>query len=478
MITSGGRGLTDDPLGSGAEEGLSMGAGGLTLGLMGTYPIALNNPGRLGNSYNKMADTAIQATSALNTLSAYKDGLGLLNPYNGEGQTQAVATTSPKNLLNVTFDALSFLNPVTAGLNLANNLTKDEEDAPFGNLPGMKQVAEGVNDVGEWLDGTWVGEALEDGTDWLYQHTIGPVMNTEAGRFFFDLAELPLNVAQGTYRTVKELGEFVDRTVFGGYLPGLAKDDDPQSQQWNNPFKPLSENYGRVQDKVIDALTTSDEEAFTNAINEWAESENPHFEHITAEDIPGMLDMWDEGLKGAIPDDAIFYKNNPGYIPEGSYYNPKDNILNQLPGGDRWFSDPQDRSETGLGYTYVPDGYTFDPDIGLVRSHDFDASDFIPEDTNDYSGITEADKKVMDLVENQLTAENQDVMRVINENARQSLADNARLTASINASRDYSNFTSNWQPTVNRIETYNYDNMAGQDYSRYDRYYERDYFRQ
>jgi len=469
MIASGGRGLTDDPLSTGAEEAMAKGTGGLTLGLMATYPVAVNNPGRFGNTYNDLADTAIKATSALNTFTSYKDGLGLLNPYGGEGYNQAIATTSPKNLLNTTFDILSYMNPVTASLNIANKLTQDDQDAPFGNLPGMKQVAQGLNVAGDFLDDTFIGEGLETVTDFVYDNTIGPLMATEPGKFFYDLASLPMNAVKGTYRTVKELGELVDRTVFGGYLPGLAKDDDPQSQQWNNPFKPLTENYAQVKDKVIDALTTSDEEAFTEQINEWAESQFPGFENVTPEDIPGLFDMWNEGLKNATPTDMSFYQDNPSYIPEGDYYNPTDNTLNTLPGGGRFVSDPQDHSETGLGYTYIPDGYTYDPDIGIVKSHDSNSEDFIPKDTNDYQAISDADKKVMDGAI-ALTEENQKVMDQINETARQNISDSARTNASIGNSIFYQRdiqrqldtaIRNNYYNNYNHVDRYNRDYGTG-----------------
>jgi len=61
---------------------------------------------------------------------------------------------------------------------------------------------------------------------------------------------------QTGYNALKEAGEWVDRTLFGNYLPGLANEENPDTMRWDNPTRPLVENFDRFGNIMEDNVYT------------------------------------------------------------------------------------------------------------------------------------------------------------------------------------------------------------------------------
>ena len=320
-----------------------------SMGLTAMYPVALNNPGRLANFYNSSAKNLINAGKGVEMFSKYKNMLGITNPV--FGRATAGATTSPRNILNTGLDIASFANPVTGILNLANKTTVDEDD-PYGTVPVVSDIAEFVGGIGDDLNESAVGQGIKKVTGAIHDATIGPVMRSDPGKFFYNLAKIPLSFAQGVVNATSEAYEAIDRTLFNNYLPGGANPDKPETMEYNESFDVFMQDLENLKDKV----TLSDKEKY------FKQYEKTFGNTIGAEDHYG-------GYLNAIAlnekyekDPPLYYKDHPDRAPEGQYYNPKVHALLPIPEG--YEKDPNlFKSEDGV----VPaqEGKVYDPEVGI-----------------------------------------------------------------------------------------------------------------
>jgi len=352
--------------------GNTLGMGSMALTAM--YPVALNNPGRLGDFYNSSAKNLINAGKAVGVFNQYKNIIGFADPI--QGQNYAQSTTSPRNILNTAVDIASFTNPVTALLNMGNKQTIDREN-PYGTIPLVSDFAEMVGDAGTYLNKTPVGKGLKAGTGFIYKNTLQPIAQSAPGRFFYDLAKIPLSFTQGVVNSVSEAYEAIDRTLFNNYLPFGADSEKPETLKYNPSFNQFIQDI----DNLVDKVTTSDKEAFVAQHKEM-------FPEKSEIELDSIYDWWTDAVAEGNPyqeNPNLFYEERPDLAPSGYYYNKKLKVPMPTPEG--YQPDPNGyHSENGL--VQVPDDQIYDPHSGTfytITDGDFDPLDLIPE------GITNED---------------------------------------------------------------------------------------
>ena len=224
-----------------AEDAMGSGVTASAVGLNATLPIVQNNL-KYADGFNRVADATQKASNALGIYGGYKSALGLTDPTMGN---EAFANTfSPGNMLNTGIQYASYLNPITGTLQGINSLTQDEEN-PYGTIPGVSNFNQYVGEASNRINATGPGQAVMNTLGSIYDRTLGPVMSSTPGQLLHATATLPLSAVQTGYNALKEAGEWVDRTLFGNYLPGLANEENPDTMRWDNPTRPLVENFDR-----------------------------------------------------------------------------------------------------------------------------------------------------------------------------------------------------------------------------------------
>ena len=390
-----GSGRSRSNLDTGAEAGLGTATTLSALGLTATAPIVQNNLG-YAEQFNNIANATNRLGNATNLYSNVKSGLGLIDP--SMGSETFANTLSPGNALNAGAQIASYLNPVTGTLQAINSLTQDEEN-PYGTLPVVSNVNEWVGDRAEELNQTPIAQGIRSGLTTAYDATLRPIMNSTPGQYLHATAMLPVSAVESGYNVLKEAGEWVDRTLFGNYLPGLANEEKPDTMIWNNPLTPLKQNFDQ----------------FGNITANNVYQDNSPLERITAEDM--NKDWISDDLKNlmlTINATSPIVTDNLGDInvpAPGASYPDMDlggdfevfasqvntdyaNALAEKARGDRFVDDPNNVSETGMGYTYVPPGFVFDPEVGLIRNYD----EALGGDNNDYTYLSDQDRQVMDSI--------------------------------------------------------------------------------
>jgi len=404
MLANQGR-LETSPQYNQAENAMGSGVTASAVGLNATLPIVQNNL-KYADGFNRVAEATQKAGNALGIYGGYKSALGLTHPT--EGEKAFANTLSPGNMLNTGIQYASYLNPITGTLQGINSLTQDEEN-PYGTIPGVSNFNEYVGETSNRLNATGPGQAVMNTLGSIYDRTLGPVMSSTPGQLLHATASLPVSAVQTGFNAVKEAGEWVDRTLFGNYLPGLANEEKTDTMRWNDPTLPLRLNFdqfGNIMEKNVYPETRAPTEA-----GEMDDME------MNADWAKGALQelMTNINATAGAVDDLVYLEGindpkvttYPGEVFEN--INNKDefkvfaNSVNKAYAdaqsrqvreeSDRFMEDPNNLSETGLGYTYVPDGFEFDPEVGLKLSPDFDAKPI--EDTNDYSNLSDQDREVM-----------------------------------------------------------------------------------
>ena len=395
MLMSNGRSPSN--FDGGAESALGMAVAGSAVGLQATLPIVENNLS-YADAFNNIANTTSRVGDAVGVYGGYKSALGLIDPWQGEGAFQE--TLSPGNAVNTGGQLAWYNNPVTGTLQALNQLTANEEN-PFGQVPGVSNINEFVANQSARLNATGVAQSIRSGLGTAYGNTIGPIMSSTPGQLAYNTAMLPVSAIESGYNFLKESGEWVDRTLFGNYLPGLANEEKPLTMEWNNPAQPLidnvnaysgilernqyaSEPVGDVSEIPVDE---TNDDWIRGELNNLMDTINLNTERVT--DNLGDINVSKPNV--SYPNLEL---NTEFEVPISEGNEQYANALEQNARGDRFVDDPNDISETGEGFTYVPVGYTFDPEVGLIKM----PGSSLGQDNADYTYLSDQDRQVMNSV--------------------------------------------------------------------------------
>lgn len=238
-----GGGLSND---QGLEGGLNRTATAGALGATAVFPAVVNNMS-YADDYNNLTKSVNAVGKAGGIYSGYKTALGLMD--SGTGSDQFANTFSPGNMLRSGFETASYLNPITGVLNAVNSLTRDE-DTPQGTIPGVSFVQGKVDAMADAINKSQLGTAISRGARNIYDKTIAPVVQSRPGQIITSGAGVPLGLAESGYSTLREGYQALDRGLFGGYLPFGARDDDPETQRFDNPLDPLTQSFNRFKNTI------------------------------------------------------------------------------------------------------------------------------------------------------------------------------------------------------------------------------------
>lgn len=231
---------------------------------LGATPVVLNNLERTADPFLDYLDTLDQGYKNLNSYNAYSNSVQLAHPE--YGAERMAYNASPGTLMGTALDlGISAINPYFGIARFANNLTSSDEN-PGGSIPILSHLQDGINYVQDSINNTEFAKGIRTGV----QNAVNPIyehlIDTRVGRPLYETASLPMEFVESGGNLFRETGEFIDRTIFGGYIPGLANDDDPLTQEWNNPF----ENFTRALEGVPGSYRTKrevDADDFYNTLN-------------------------------------------------------------------------------------------------------------------------------------------------------------------------------------------------------------------
>ena len=231
---------------------------------LGATPVVLNNIEKTADPFLDYLDTLDQGYKNLNAYNAYSNSVQLAHPE--YGAERMAYNVSPGTLVGTALDlGISAVNPYFGIARFANNLTRSDENTG-GSIPILSHIQDGVNYVQDSINNTEFAKGIRSGVQTavnpIYEHLI----DTRVGRPLYETASLPMEFVESGGNLFRETGEFIDRTLFGGYIPGLANDDDPSTQEWNNPF----ENFMRALEGIPGSYRTQreiDADEFYNTLN-------------------------------------------------------------------------------------------------------------------------------------------------------------------------------------------------------------------
>lgn len=293
---------------TGTGNALNLGVGGSALALQALQPAVLNNL-QYAPEYMDAVNTYSDFASGVDMYNKLQMGVNMTNPKDGN------AYFSEAFGLGNTFETgallgLSAINPAV-GISMLTNALTTNDDNPFGQIPLVSDVQEGISNFSDWLNSTQVGGNITSGLSGLYDNVFKPVTNSVPGKYANAIAQLPLDFTDAVVSTLGEGYEFIDGTLFGGYLPG-GQTDDPESQEWNNPLENLENRLNdmsslyKTQDR-LDAEVAYDK--FTplqqNLVNDMVANGTPYQLAVNAiyqpELLAGYSDLWvtDYGRKVA-----------------------------------------------------------------------------------------------------------------------------------------------------------------------------------
>lgn len=235
----------------GAEKALGNLATGSAVATTAMYPVVKNNL-QYADTYGDVARATTNLGKGVNAYANYKSALGLTDP--SSGGINMANMLSPGNLAGSGANLAMMSNPVTGSIAGLNMLTADEEN-PYGTIPGIKQLNKGITTVSNRLNQTPFARALGGTVRGLYDNTLGRVLNTRPGRFAHSVLSTPFSAVEGTFGAVREGYQALDRGLFGGLLPGGAKDGIEETQRWDNPYTGLKDNFKNVRSTFNDMFT-------------------------------------------------------------------------------------------------------------------------------------------------------------------------------------------------------------------------------
>lgn len=354
---------------------LNLGVGGSALALQALQPAVLNNL-QYAPEYMDAVNTYSDFASGVDMYNKLQMGVNMTNPEDGN------AYFSEAFGLGNTFETgallgLSAINPAV-GVGMLTNALTSNEDNPFGSVPLVSDLQEGISNFSDWLNSTQVGGNITSGLSGLYDNVFKPITNSVPGKYANAIAQLPLDFTDAVVSTLGEGYEFIDGSLFGGYLPG-GQTDDPESQEFNNPLQNLEDRLNdmsslyKTQDR-LDAEVAYDK--FTpikqGLVDDLVDSGVPYQLAVDSIYDPGLLagysDLWvtDYGRKVA----EVEY--SPEAIEAFNIYarDPDNNPFN---------------TERLEGVSQVPDGVKIDPMMGLLKPAD-DSDQSIVELSNYLSG--------------------------------------------------------------------------------------------
>ena len=261
-----GRGSTASGVSSdqGAEKFINNSATAGALGATAVFPAVVNNMS-YADDYVNLTKTVNKVGQAGAVYSSYKTALGLAGP---QGSEQMGNTFSPGNLMRARVETASYLNPVTGVLNAVNSMTKNEKN-PQGTLPGVSYVQGKVDQFGNALNNTKVGNFMSNTAQAFHENFISPVLQTRPGQMLTSVAGIPMGAVESGYNALREGYQGLDRNFFGGYLPGGAKNDDPETQRWDNPMDPLKQSLDHFGN------TLRNDQRQTDSADAWMDPEGP-----------------------------------------------------------------------------------------------------------------------------------------------------------------------------------------------------------
>mgnify|MGYP000901317012 CR=1 FL=1 len=241
------------PPGWDATAGAQKALGYADLVALGSLPVVLNNLEKTADPYLDTLDSIDQGYKNLNSYVDYSNTAQLLDP--SGGQEKLAYTLSPGTITGTALDlGISAINPWFGLSRFANTLTQNEEN-PGGRIPVLSHIQDGIDYTTDAINNTAFGKGVRSAvrtiSDPIYDH----VLDTRLGRPLYETATLPMEFVESGGNLFRETGEFIDRSLFGGYLPGLANDDDPSTQEWNNPF----ENFTKALEGIPGSYRTKRE---------------------------------------------------------------------------------------------------------------------------------------------------------------------------------------------------------------------------
>lgn len=244
-LSSGSGGLSND---QGLEGGLNRTATAGALGATAVFPAVVNNMS-YADDYRNLTKSVGEVGRVGGIYSNYKTALGLAD-YDSAGSDQFSNTFSPGNMFRTGVQTASYMNPVTGILNAVNSLTRND-DTPQGTIPGVNFVQGKVDAMADAMNNSQLGTAISRGARNIYNKTIAPVVQSKPGKLLTSTAGLPMGLAESGYSTLREGYQALDRGLFGGYLPFGARDDDPETQKFDNPLNPLAQSYSRFKNSIL-----------------------------------------------------------------------------------------------------------------------------------------------------------------------------------------------------------------------------------
>lgn len=264
-LSSGSGGLSND---QGLEGGLNRTATAGALGATAVFPAVVNNMS-YADDYRNLTKSVGEVGRVGGIYANYKTALGLAGP---TGDDQFANTFSPGNMFRTGVQTASYMNPVTGILNAVNSLTRND-DTPQGTIPGVNFVQGKVDAMADAMNNSQLGTAISRGARDIYNKTIAPVVQSRPGQILTSTAGVPIGLAESGYSTLREGYQALDRGLFGGYLPFGARDDDPETQRFDNPLDPLTQsltnfkNTFRNDQRQVDGLPVQGSETINDFRN-------------------------------------------------------------------------------------------------------------------------------------------------------------------------------------------------------------------
>jgi hypothetical protein len=249
----------------GAYGGLGMSAG---------LPVVLNNPQYI-DDYIDFADMYGEYSRALgHTQNVLNAGEFLRSSdamsYAFRPGTMANVASQPyiSNALGTNQYGMPYLG-LARGV---NSLTRNQEN-PYGAIPILNNLEEGISNVTRGLNESKVGQFFGDVGERIYDQSIGRLYGLDTGLFrgAGRLAQVPgefvNDVTGGVTGLFREGYQFLDKNVFGGELPGgaitkRALQENPdllsgfeESNSWQNPFEGMKDLFSGVTDSFKSQTT-------------------------------------------------------------------------------------------------------------------------------------------------------------------------------------------------------------------------------
>lgn len=237
------------------------------LGLAGGLPVVLNNPQYI-DDYIDFADMYGEYSRALghtqNVLNA-GEFLRSSDAMSYAFRPGTMANVASQPYISNALGTNQYGMPILGLARGVNSLTRNQEN-PYGAIPLLNNLEEGISNVTRGLNESKVGQFFGDVGRDVYNHSIGRLYGLDTGLFrgAGRLAQVPgefvNDVTGGVTGLFREGYQYLDKNIFGGELPGgaitnRALQENPdlldgynESNTWQNPFEGMKDLFSGVTD--------------------------------------------------------------------------------------------------------------------------------------------------------------------------------------------------------------------------------------